>query len=125
MPKKILIVEDSKVALMNAQMLLRGLEYDFIVAMDGEEGVAKATEEEPDLILMDVVMPKMDGFRACRLLRIQESTREIPIIMVTTRGTTANVQLGYESGCTDYLTKPITRTALVEKIEKWIPAEDE
>ena len=120
-PKRILIAEDSRVALMNALVILGGSSsYELIVARAGEDAFAKATEEAPDLILMDVVMPKMDGFQACRRLRMQESTNLIPIIMVTTRGTAANIEFGSECGCDDYLTKPFTRAQLMEKIEKWI-----
>ena len=82
-------------------------QYDVIVARDGEEAVTKATEELPDLILMDVVMPKMNGFEACRAIRNQPDTAEIPIIVVTTRGEEISVQSAYEAGCTDYLNKPI------------------
>ena len=120
-PKRILIAEDSRVALMNALVILGGSSsYELIVARAGEDAFAKATEEAPDLILMDAVMPKMDGLQACRRLRMLESTNTIPIIMVTTRGTAANMELGYECGCDDYLTKPFTRAQLTEKIEKWI-----
>ena len=119
--KRILIAEDSRVALMNAQVMLGcSGRYDLIAARNGEDAFARATEEAPDLILMDVVMPGMDGFQACRRLRMQESTNLIPIVMVTTRGAASNIEFGYECGCDDYLTKPFTRAQLMEKIEKWI-----
>jgi DNA-binding response OmpR family regulator len=66
---------------------------------------------------MDVVMPTMDGFEACRKIRIRAETNGIPIIMVTTRGEAINVETGYECGCNDYVTKPIDKVELLEKIE--------
>ena len=119
--KKILLVDDSDVVLMTEQMIFRSKgNYDCIVAKDGDEAVAKAAGELPDLILMDVVMPKMDGFEACRLLRSRKSTEAIPIIMVTTRGEGENVEAGYASGCNDYVTKPIDAVELMEKIRNLI-----
>jgi DNA-binding response OmpR family regulator len=79
-----------------------------------------ASSEKPDLILMDVVMPIMDGFEACRQIRMQAETNGIPIIMVTTRGEAINVETGYESGCNDYVTKPIDKVELLTKIESLI-----
>jgi len=116
MSKKILLVDDSKTALMMEKMILRDEPYDLIVAMDGDEAVEKAKAELPDLILMDVVMPRMTGFEACKQLRADEKTQSIPVIMVTTRGEGENVQRGYESGCADYVTKPIDGVELIEKI---------
>lgn len=116
--KKILVVDDSKVAAMAVQMILRREgPYEVCFASDGQEAVGKASAEQPDLILMDIVMPKMNGFEACRAIRTQEDTAEIPIIIVTTRGEEASVQKGYEAGCTDYVNKPIDAKELLEKIK--------
>ena len=119
MKEKILVVDDSKVALMTTQMILR-TDYECVVAEDGEQAVEKAVTERPDLILMDVVMPTMGGFAACRQIRLREETKGIPIIMVTTRGEPVNVETGYESGCNDYVTKPIDAVELRKKIENLI-----
>src|SRR5213593_1665244 len=105
--KKVLLVDDSTTVLLMERMILNKGPYQISTAMDGEEAVAKATAERPDLILLDVVMPKMNGFQTCRALRGREETRNIPIIMVTTRGEAENVESGFERGCTDYVTKPI------------------
>ena len=119
--KKILLVDDSAVALMAGAMILRRSgKYDLIEAKDGEEGLAMAIAEKPDLIVMDVVMPKMDGFEACRALREEEATREIPIIMATTRAEAENVENGFNSGCSDYVTKPVNAMELMEKVESLI-----
>lgn len=116
--KRILVVDDSKVAAMTAEMMLRkeGL-YDITMAEDGAEAVRMATEDPPDLILMDVVMPNMNGFEAVRELRLQESTRDIPIIMVTTRAEATNVEEGYDAGCNEYVNKPINGAELLSKVK--------
>jgi DNA-binding response OmpR family regulator len=114
--KKILLVDDSSTVLLMERMILSKSEYDVVTAKDGQEGVEKALVEKPDLILMDVVMPRMDGFEACKKLREQEVTREIPVIMVTTRGELASVENGYSSGCNDYVTKPINGLELLAKV---------
>lgn len=117
MPKpRILLVDDSNTVLTMERMFLSDETYDILVARDGEEGVAKALAERPDLILMDVVMPGIDGFEACRRLRQHTTTKEIPIIMVTTRGEAESIETGYSSGCNDYVTKPIDGLELLMKI---------
>jgi CheY-like chemotaxis protein len=114
--KKILLVDDSATILMMQKMALKTTNYKVVTANNGEEGVAKALAERPDLILMDVIMPKMTGFEACRRLRQEEATKDTPIIMVTTRGEPVNVEEGFESGCTDYVTKPIDTFELLSKL---------
>lgn len=116
MRKKILIVDDSNTILMMERMILSKGPYELITAANGEEAVAKAKSEKPDLILMDVIMPQMNGFEACRRLRECEETKNTPIIMVTTRGEVQNMETGYESGCNDYVTKPINSTELMAKL---------
>jgi DNA-binding response OmpR family regulator len=114
--KKILLVDDSSTVLLMERMILSKSQYDVVTARDGQEGVEKALSEKPDLILMDVVMPRMDGFEACRRLREQEITKAIPVIMVTTRGELSSVESGYASGCNDYVTKPINGLELLAKV---------
>lgn len=115
--KKILLVDDSSTVLLMEKMILAKGPYDVVTASNGEEGVAKAVAERPDAILLDVVMPKMDGFAACRRLREHEATRDTPIIMVTTRAEEQNVETGYATGCTDYITKPIDSAQLMAKLQ--------
>jgi DNA-binding response OmpR family regulator len=118
--KKILLVDDSSTILMMEKFILRNGPYDLVTAANGEEGVRKASEHLPDLILLDVIMPKMGGFEACRLIRSTESTSQIPIIMVTTRGEAANVEAGWANGCTDYVTKPINSIELLAKVRNFL-----
>jgi DNA-binding response OmpR family regulator len=114
--KKILLVDDSSTILMMEKFILRNDPYLFVTASSGEEAVQKAAAERPDLILLDVVMPRMSGFEACRLIRDNETLKNVPIVMVTTRGEAANVETGWMSGCTDYVTKPINAGELVAKV---------
>jgi DNA-binding response OmpR family regulator len=116
MAKKVLIVDDSSTILLMEKLALKKTPYEVISASNGEEAVARAIAEHPDLILMDVVMPKMNGFEACRRLRAEEATRDTPVILVTTRGEPDNVEAGYESGCSDYITKPIDTLELLAKV---------
>ena len=118
--KKILIVDDSQTVLLMEKMILSKGPYTIVTATNGEEAVAKAAAEQPDLILLDVVMPKMNGFDACKRLREQELTRTTPIIMVTTHGEESNVENGYASGCTDYITKPINGPELLAKLRGFL-----
>ena len=118
--KKILLVDDSATILMMERMILTKVPYDVVTAVNGEDALSKATAERPDLILLDVVMPKMNGFDACKRLREFEELRETPIIMVTTRGEMQNVESGYESGCTDYVTKPINSVELLAKVRNYL-----
>jgi len=118
--KKILLVDDSSTILMMEKFILRNGPYEILTATNGEEGVLKAAEQMPDLILLDVIMPKMGGFEACRLLRTTRATSEIPIIMVTTRGEAANVEAGWANGCTDYVTKPINAIELLAKVRNFL-----
>jgi CheY-like chemotaxis protein len=120
--KKILIVDDSSTVLLMEKMILAQGPYDVVSARDGQEGLEKAQAERPDLILMDVIMPRMDGFEACRRLREAEATRGIPVIMVSTRGELESVENAYESGCRDYVTKPISGLELLSKVRSYLGA---
>lgn len=118
--KKILLVDDSNTILMMERMILNKGPYVTVTASNGEEAIQKSQAEKPDLILMDVVMPKMNGFEACRRIRREAATSQIPIIMVTTRGEEQNVEIGYKAGCTDYVTKPIDSTELLTKLRSYL-----
>jgi DNA-binding response OmpR family regulator len=121
--RTILLVDDSVTTHMWISMILKKTEYVLISARDGEEGVRMAMAEKPDLILMDVVMPKMDGFQATQAIRGSFALRHIPVIMVSTRGEARNVEHGYESGCSDYITKPIDGLELLTKVRSFLAQE--
>jgi CheY-like chemotaxis protein len=84
------------------------------------EAVSKANDEHPDLVLMDVVMPRMNGFEACKKMRQQEATREVPIVLLTTRGEETYMEAGFQSGCNDYLTKPVDGEELVKLLQSYL-----
>ena len=111
--RKILLVDDSETILMMEQMILQKEFYEVVIARDGKEGIAKAVETKPDLILMDVVMPEMNGFEAVKRLRQREETKSVPIVMVTTEAEMESMEAGYVSGCNDYVVKPIDRLELL------------
>ncbi len=120
--KKILLVDDSNTVILMEKMILAKSPYDLVVAKDGQEGVEKAAAEKPDLILMDVMMPRMTGFEACKRLRAQGNTAKIPVILVPTRGEEQSVKSGYEAGCSDYITKPINGGELLSKVRGYLGA---
>jgi DNA-binding response OmpR family regulator len=125
MNAKVLLVDDSSTALLMGETVFRKYtSYEVLTAYDGEQGVQKALAEKPDLILLDVVMPRMDGFTACREIRKQPGLESVPIIMVTSRGEPANVELGYQSGCSAYLTKPINPHELLDMVRLFLGADD-
>jgi CheY-like chemotaxis protein len=124
--RKVLLVDDSTTALLMEQMILKNRgDFELISARDGVEAVDKATAEMPDLIVMDIVMPRMGGIEAMKQIRLNEATRDIPIIIVTTRGEPETIEDGYASGCNEYVTKPINGIELLTKIEDLIAAKEE
>ena len=114
--KKILVVDDSRTALFMVTTILRKERYELVTACDGEQALEVAAAELPDLILMDAIMPRKTGFEACRELKRREDTKGIPVILVTTRGEGENVEAGFQSGCNDYVTKPINAQELLTKV---------
>lgn len=114
---KILVVEDNE---MNRDMLTRRLErrgYDVIVSGDGQEGIAKAQSDRPDLVLMDMDLPIVDGWEATRRLKSAAETQTIPIIALTAHAMAGDREKALEAGCDDYDTKPVEFARLVDKIE--------
>ena len=119
--KKILLVDDSSTSRMTSRMLLAGHEsYVLTSACDGKEGVEKAVAELPNLILMDIEMPRMSGIEACKVLRQNKATKNIPIVLLTMRDEESFVRQGYASGCSDFLTKPINEQKLDMIIKKYL-----
>jgi CheY-like chemotaxis protein len=116
MPKKILLVDDSNTVLLMERMILSSGHYELLTARNGLEGVERARAERPDLILLDVIMPHMNGLDALAAIRADESTRHIPVIMVTTRSEADSMETGYARGCNDYVTKPVNSNELLAKV---------
>lgn len=116
MGKQILIVDDSDTAVQTLRWYLQDGPFQVLTAKDGLAAVRMAHERHPDLILMDLVMPVLDGLGAVRALKKAADTRGIPVIMVTTRDDPAEVERSYSVGCSDYVTKPVDRGELLSKI---------
>ena len=115
---RILIVDDSPSQLYNLQKIVEKLGHDTITAEDGAEGVELARSEQPDLILMDVVMPNLNGFQATRTISRDDSTSHIPIILVTTKDQETDRVWGMRQGAKGYVTKPISEKALISVIRE-------
>lgn len=117
---KILLVEDDA---MNRDMLSRRLvkrDYDVVIATDGEQGVAMARSEAPDIVLMDMSLPVMDGWTATRALKGDGATAGIPIIALTAHAMSGDEDKAREAGCDDFDTKPVELNRLLGKIERLI-----
>jgi two-component system, cell cycle response regulator DivK len=115
--KKLLLVEDNE---MNRDMLSRRLArrgYEIVVAIDGSQGLAEATRHLPDLIIMDMSLPVLDGWESTRALKEQPETRSIPVLALTAHAMAGERERALEAGCNDYDTKPVDFTRLLGKIE--------
>lgn len=119
--KRLLIVEDESHTLETLTDRLEFAGYEIITAEDGEAGLSKAREEKPDLIILDVMLPKMDGFKVCRLLKFDQKLQHIPIIMLTARSQETDVNLGTKTGSDAYMTKPFDFDVLLEMIKRLLP----
>jgi two-component system, cell cycle response regulator DivK len=113
---KILLIEDNEMNrdMLSRRLMMRG--FDVVVAIDGSSGAAAASAEQPDLILMDVSLPDMDGFEVTRLLRSQPATASTPVIALTAHTMETDRLRAVEAGCQDYDTKPVDLTRLLGKI---------
>lgn len=116
--KKILVVDDEA----DIRSLVRHMlsDYEIVEACDGVEGVLKAVEEKPDLILLDIMMPKQDGYKTCLKIKSGETTRNIPVIMLTGVDYELNRKLGEQLGAADYITKPFNIKALLAAVKKLV-----
>jgi len=118
MMSKILLVEDNE---MNRDMLTRRLErkgFEVVIAVDGQAGVDMASSSSPDIILMDLSLPVIDGWEATRKIKADPATRSIPVIALTAHAMAGDEQKALQAGCNDYDTRPIDLKRLLNKIEK-------
>ena len=116
--KKVLIADDLPKVVELVRVTLEDKDYKIIETSNGKETLRKAREEQPDAILLDIMMPKMDGFEVCRQLKKDPQTKEIPIIMLTAKGQKVDKEKGREAGANDYITKPFSPSVLLIKIEE-------
>jgi CheY-like chemotaxis protein len=114
--QKILAVDDSPTILEMIKAILISGGYEVVTAADGAEALNTAKTEKPDLILLDVMLPKLDGYRVCRLLKFDQNYKHIPIVMLTAKSEEQSVATGIRTGANLYLTKPIEPERLLEAV---------
>ena len=120
MTQKILIIDDEQDIVDTLQFTLETEGYECYTAFDGEHGLQLAKELSPDLIILDVMMPKMNGFKICRLLKYDTLYKDIPIIMLTARSQTEDRTIGEETGANEYITKPFDLEDVVNKVKTYL-----
>lgn len=118
MSKKILVIDDEKNILLTLNLILRNEGYDVLVASDSLDGVIKAGELKPDLILLDICLPRVDGYSVCRSLRCDVDIDKIPIVFMSSKNQEEDIKEAFDSGGNDYLLKPFTKEKLLDIIEK-------
>ena len=116
--KRILIVDDEEDILNVLRFRLEANNYEVLSASDGQEGLNKARSEKPDLIILDLMLPKLDGYKVCRMLKFDETYKAIPIIIFTARAQKKDEELGMEMGVDAYIAKPFESEVLLEKMKE-------
>ena len=113
---KILVVDD-EIYIVHILDFSLGMEgYEVLTALDGEQALEKANAEHPDLIVLDIMMPKLDGYETCKMLKSNDETKNIPVILLSAKGRNVDQKVGFEVGADDYITKPFSPRKLVERI---------
>ncbi len=115
---KILVVDDSPTQMKMATACLQTQGYRLVTAVDGEEALQKASSEKPDLIVLDVILPGQNGFQICRKLKTAEDTKDIPVVMLTSKNQDSDRFWGLRQGADAYLTKPFADTELLAAVAK-------
>ncbi|MCX5681674.1 MAG: response regulator [Candidatus Omnitrophica bacterium] len=118
--KRILIVDDEADLVKMIALRLRQADFEVLVAYDGQEGLEKARKEVPDLILLDLMLPKLDGYKVCRLLKFDQKYKDIPIVILTARGEKSDEELVLEAGADAYITKPYQHEVMLAKINEFL-----
>ena len=114
--RKVLVVEDEAELTGAIRIRLEQAGYEVLTAYDGQEGLEKARAENPDLIILDLMLPKIDGYKVCRMLKFDEKYKKIPVVMLTARAQEKDEDLGYEVGADAFITKPFKYQVLLAKI---------
>ncbi len=123
MSKRILVVEDQEDNRAILRDLLQSVGYELVEAVNGEEALAIAMEHKPDLILMDIQLPIVDGYEATRRIKAEPALRGIPVIAVTSYALSGDEEKAREAGCDDYVTKPFSPRDLLAKVQAYLPAD--
>jgi two-component system alkaline phosphatase synthesis response regulator PhoP len=116
--KRILVVDDEGEMVKAIQIRLERADYEVLVACDGMEALDKAHREKPDLIILDLMLPKIDGYKICRMLKFDKKYKKIPIVMLTARARESDEKLGLETGADAYITKPFQHEVVLAKIKE-------
>jgi two-component system, OmpR family, alkaline phosphatase synthesis response regulator PhoP len=119
-PKKILIVDDEVDLVETVRFPLEMEGFDVLVSYNGEDALSQARKEKPDLIILDLMLPKLDGYKVCRLLKFDEKYKHIPILMLTAKTQEKDKILGVETGADEYITKPFEMDYLMEKVKAYL-----
>ena len=115
---KVLVVDDEVNITQILEFSIGAEGFEVITAQNGEEAIERARRERPDLIILDIMMPKIDGYEACRILKANPLTKNIPVLLLTAKGRDIDRRLGYEVGATDYIVKPFSPNKLIERIHR-------
>jgi two-component system alkaline phosphatase synthesis response regulator PhoP len=115
---KILVVDDEVYILHILDFSLGAEGFEVITANNGELAIEKAKQEKPDLIVLDIMMPVLDGYETCRRLKREAETKNIPVVLLTAKGRDVDKRLGYEVGAVDYIVKPFSPNRLIERIQE-------
>jgi two-component system alkaline phosphatase synthesis response regulator PhoP len=115
---KVLVVDDEVNITQILEFSIGAEGFEVITAQNGEEAIEKARREQPDLIILDIMMPKIDGYEACRILKANPLTKNIPVVLLTAKGRDIDKRLGMEVGATDYIVKPFSPNRLIERINQ-------
>ena len=117
MSKGRILVVDDEIYIVHILDFSLGMEgYEVLTALDGEQALEKARAEHPDLIVLDIMMPKLDGYETCKMLKAEAGTKDIPVILLSAKGRNVDQKIGFEVGADDYITKPFSPRKLVERI---------
>ena len=119
-PKKILVVDDEVDLVETVRFPLEMEGYQVLVSYNGEDALNQARKENPDLILLDLMLPKLDGYKVCRLLKFDERYKHIPILMLTAKIQEKDKALGMETGANEYITKPFDMDLLLQKVKGYL-----
>ena len=119
-PKKILVVDDEVDLVETVRFPLEMEGFDVLVSYNGEDALNQARKENPDLIILDLMLPKLDGYKVCRLLKFDERYKHIPILMLTAKIQEKDKTLGMETGADEYITKPFEMDYLMEKVKAYL-----
>ena len=119
-PKKILVVDDEVDLVKTVQFSLELEGYKVLVSYNGEDALNQARKENPDLIILDLMLPKLDGYKVCRLLKFDERYKHIPILMLTAKTQEKDKVLGMETGADEYITKPFEMDYLLQKVKAFL-----